>query len=96
MSTALRVWLYVCGFTCVALRARLAIHGGFRRQSLALRVTFEKHKSNQNAFSQIICPAGACGILRITGPTGRANAHPCAEALYAAIHGAPTRGSANS
>ena len=56
----------------------------------------KKRKSNQNVFTQLLSPAGAFGILRITSATGRADVRPCTEALYAAIHGAPTRGSGNS
>ena len=97
----LLVTCYLLLVTCYLLLERLYVRGlpsmavfdasPWRYESLlkALKVT-------KSAFTQILSPAGAFGILRITSATGRANAHPCAAALYAAIHGAPTRGSGNS
>ena len=84
-------WLAV--LSCRSGRPSMA---GFRCQSLALRVTFaNSSKSNQKCRALLLSPAGRCAILEITSAGGRANALPCAEALFAPSMALSTPGSSN-
>ena len=73
----------------------------FRRQSLALRVTVANSKSNQKCRALLTQPCGSLRAIVYKNmeallPSGaRANARPCAEALFAPSMALSTPDSSN-